>query len=53
VIGDADPLVERLPIDLPLPPLPVWLAAPEVLRSNPRIKRIFDLLADALKPLMT
>ncbi len=44
VIGDNDPMVERLfPIELPS--LPVWLTAPEVLRGNPRIRRIFDLLA--------
>ena len=51
VIGDADPLVERLEVDLPLPPLPIWLTAPEVLKTNPRIRRIYDLLATALEQL--
>ena len=48
VIGDADPLVERLDVELPMPPLPIWLTAPEALRANPRIRRVYDLLADAL-----
>jgi DNA-binding transcriptional LysR family regulator len=45
-IGDADPSVERvLPdIDLPLPPLPLWIAAPEALRTTPRIRRVWDFL---------
>jgi DNA-binding transcriptional LysR family regulator len=47
-IGQADPdMVQILP-ELPLPVLPIWLTAPEALRTNPRIRRVFDLLADAL-----
>lgn len=45
VIGDNEPKVERLFDGLELPLLPVWVTAPEVLRGNMRIKRIFDLLA--------
>lgn len=47
-IGDADPRVERILADFPLPPLPVWLAAPQALRHTPRIRRVWDLLAQAL-----
>lgn len=48
-IGRSSPdLVQVLP-DLPLPTLPIWLAAPEALRSNPRIRRVFDLLAKGLQ----
>lgn len=47
-IGDADPLVERLDIDLPMPPMQIWLTAPEVLKTNPRIRRVYDLLGDAV-----
>ncbi len=47
-IGDADPLVERVLPDMVLPPLPVWLAAPDALRSNARVRRVWDLLAHAL-----
>lgn len=51
-IGQADPdMVQVLP-DLPLPTLPVWLTAPEALRTNPRIRRVFDLLADALSDMV-
>lgn len=48
-IGDADPALERVIDALQLPPLPVWLAAPEVLRQSPRLRRVFDFLAEALK----
>ncbi len=47
-IGDADPLVERVLPEMVFPPLPVWLAAPDALRSNARIRRVWDLLARAL-----
>lgn len=45
-IGDADPLVERLPDfpELPLPPLELWIAAPQALRTTPRLRRVWDLL---------
>lgn len=45
VIGDADPLVERVAAFLKLPALQVWLTAPEALRQNPRIRRVMDHLA--------
>ncbi len=45
VIGDADPLVERVAPFLRLPALPVWLTAPEALRQNPRIRRVMEHLA--------
>lgn len=48
-IGDADPLVERVAPFLPLPPLPLWLTAPEALRQTPRIRRVWDHLATALQ----
>lgn len=49
-IGDADPLVERVAPFLPLPPLPLWLTAPEALRQTPRVRRVWDHLANALQP---
>ncbi len=45
LIGDADPTVARVAPFLTLPPLPVWLTAPEALRQSPRIRRVFDHLA--------
>lgn len=47
-IAEADPAVERVLPDLPLPALPLWLAAPDSLRRNPRIRRVWDFLAEAL-----
>lgn len=49
VVGDADRQVERVAPSLALPALPVWLAAPQALRQSPRVRRVFDHLADALK----
>ena len=47
-IADAEPLVERIPTEFDLPTLPVWLAAPDALRSNARIRRVWDILAASL-----
>ncbi|MGH1576735.1 LysR family transcriptional regulator [Planktotalea sp.] len=44
IVGEADPTVERLVPELDLPPLPVWLAAPEEMRATPRIKRVWEML---------
>ena len=51
LIGDADPLVERIAPEILLPALPVWLTAPDALRQSPRIRRVFDHLASAFKSL--
>lgn len=51
LIGDDDPLVERLAAAPAMPPLPVWLTAAEALRQTPRIRRVFDHLAGAFKTL--
>ncbi|WP_343080583.1 LysR family transcriptional regulator [Ostreiculturibacter nitratireducens] len=50
LIADPDPKLERLPL-IDLPPLPVWLTAPEALRRTPRIRRVFDFLSQAFKSL--
>lgn len=47
-IAENDPLIEVLPLDLPTPRLPVWLAAPQAMRQTPRIRRVWDLLAEGL-----
>jgi DNA-binding transcriptional LysR family regulator len=47
-VGLADPLVEQVaPIDIP--PLPVWLTAHEAMRQTPRIRRVWDMLAEGLR----
>ena len=45
VIGDAEPRVQRLEVQPDLPALPVWLAAHEALHKTPRVKRVWDFLA--------
>jgi DNA-binding transcriptional LysR family regulator len=50
-IGDADPLVERCAPFVALPPLPLWMAAPEALRHTPRIRRVWDFLSHRLAAL--
>lgn len=51
LIGDADPIVTRIAPFIRLPPLPVWLTAPEALRHTPRIRRVFDALTAQFKAL--
>ncbi|MDV7144608.1 LysR family transcriptional regulator [Tropicimonas sp. TH_r6] len=51
-VGDADPDVERLLPEMPLPTLPVWLTAPDAMRRTPRIRRVWDFLAERLRPLL-
>ncbi len=46
----SEGMVQVLPT-LPLEPLPVWLVAAKALRQTPRIRRVYDLLANAIKPI--
>ena len=39
----------QLPIELPIPGLPVWLAVHREIRSTPRIRHVFDYLQSFLK----
>ncbi|WP_170336584.1 LysR family transcriptional regulator [Ruegeria arenilitoris] len=48
-VAQADPDVEILQLDVDIPILPVWLAAPQAMRQTPRIRRVWDLLAEGLK----
>ena len=47
-VGIADPLVEELKFDVEIPPLDVWLAAHQAMRQTPRIRRVWDMLAEGL-----
>jgi DNA-binding transcriptional LysR family regulator len=53
LLGDRDPLVERVVPDLPLPVLPVWLTAHEAMRRTPRIRRVWEMLEEDLAPLVS
>jgi len=48
---DAE-VVRLLPQALKIPPIPMWLAVHREIRTNQRIRRVFDFLADALPPLI-
>ena len=47
-IADAEPLVERIFPDADPIMFPIWLVAHRELKSNPRIRFVFDLLAAEL-----
>jgi DNA-binding transcriptional LysR family regulator len=53
LIGDRDPLVERVVPDLPLPTLPVWLTAHEAMRRTPRIRAVWERLEQDLAPVVS
>ena len=47
-VGRADPLVEELDFGIRIPPLEMWLAAPQAMRQTPRIRRVWELLSEQL-----
>ena len=53
VVGRADPLIEELSLGLRIPPMPVWLAAHERIRTTPRIRRVWDVIYSGLCELFT
>ncbi len=46
-IGDSDPGLERVEVLPELPSLPVWLTAVPRLRQSPRLRLVWDALAEA------
>ncbi len=49
-VAEAEPDVEILLPDVEVLALPVWLAAPQAMHQTPRIRRVWDLLVQGLKP---
>ena len=47
-IGDAEPKVQRIGLAGDVGILPIWIASHNELRTNARVRRVFDFLADAL-----
>ncbi|MFY0682236.1 MAG: LysR family transcriptional regulator [Thalassovita sp.] len=47
------PEIEELDVGVEIPPLEVWLAAPQTLRQTPRISAVWDLIAEGLKPFVS
>jgi DNA-binding transcriptional LysR family regulator len=52
-IGAADPSVVEIQVGLQLPVLPIWLTAHEAMRQTPRIRRVWTLLEEGLRPLVS
>lgn len=52
VVARAAPGMVQVVPDLPLPTLPVWLTAAEALRRTPRLRRVWDALAEGLGPVV-
>lgn len=52
-IGRCDPDVVEIDLGFPLPTLPIWLTAHEAMRQTPRVRRVWELLAEGLKPLVS
>lgn len=48
-IAKSDPLVEVIDVGFPIPQLPIWLTAHEAMRHTPRVRRVWDMLADGMK----
>ncbi len=48
-----DSQVEQVLPDLLIPPLPVWLVTHQAMRQTPRIRRVWDMLADGLLPFVS
>ncbi len=51
-IGRKDPLIAEIKIGIDMPTLPIWLTAHGAMRQTPRIRRVWDLLAEGLRPLV-
>ncbi len=47
-VGRCEEGIVEMSLGAPLPPLPVWLAAPAALRETPRLRRAWDLLGKGL-----
>lgn len=52
-LGRDDPDMVEIDLGFPLPPLPIWLVAHEAMRQTPRVRRVWDMLAAGLRPLVT
>jgi DNA-binding transcriptional LysR family regulator len=51
-IAKDDPDVVAIDPGVAIPSLPVWLVAHEAMRHTPRIRRVWELLLEGLKPLV-
>jgi DNA-binding transcriptional LysR family regulator len=49
-LAGREPALRRLLPEVPIPPLPVWLTVHREIRSNLRVRAVYDFLAAALPP---
>ncbi|MDQ2095893.1 LysR family transcriptional regulator [Rhodalgimonas zhirmunskyi] len=49
-IAEGDPLIARLELGSPMPTLPLWIAAHREMRHAPRVRRVWEALAEGLAP---
>jgi DNA-binding transcriptional LysR family regulator len=47
-MGDAEPAVERVPVQVDPITFPVWLVAHREVRTSARVRVVFDMLADGI-----
>jgi len=47
-VAERDPTLVRVLHDVPIPELPIWLTAHQALRTAPRVRRVYDVLAAEL-----
>lgn len=47
---EADPTLSVIDLGVDIPPLPVWLAAAEAMRAAPRVRRVWQALAEGMAP---
>jgi DNA-binding transcriptional LysR family regulator len=52
-VGETDPQMVEFDLGIPLPTLPIWLTAHEAMRQTPRIRRVWQLLEEGLRPLVS
>lgn len=50
---ERDPMVELLDLGVPIPSLPVWLAAPAATRRTPRVSVVWQALEQGLSPFVS
>jgi len=53
MVARNDPDMEEIDLDIPIPGLPVWLAAHQGLRHTPRVRLVWDELAAGLGKIVT
>lgn len=53
ILIDRAPEVETLDLGIPIPALPVWLAAPQATRRTPRVSAVWEALETGLSPFVS